>query len=155
VSGSHLLTRPLARARREHQALLGRLSRFERTWSRPATSARLRQRRAALPRLIDACDSGIAPHLANEETVLYPTLHAHLPEDTGTLDAALREHDTLREVMSLLRQRGERYIGGETAAEVEIAATLQDLIELWRQHVRRIDNVIAPLIARWPEAHHG
>lgn len=87
--------------------------------------------------------------------MLYPTLHAHLPEDTGTLDAALREHDTLREIMHLLRQRGERYAKGEAGADDEIAVTLHDLIELWRQHARRIDGVLAPLLTRWPEVHRG
>ena len=135
--------------------LLGRLSRLERTWAMPANPARVRARLAGLPHTLDACERRIARHLEVEERTLYPRLHAHLPDETGTLEAALREHDTLRQLIELLRHKSHRLAGSEAGVEGDIEAALHDLVDLWRLHARRVDDVIAPLLARLPGVDHG
>lgn len=146
---------PIARVRREHRAVRQILLRLERI-ADGADRSRLAGRRfAAFWELVRACDRHIAPHLLVEERAIYPRLRECLPAENDAVDAAMREHETLRELVGLLRARSRSLRSGARDGEAEIAETIRDLVTLWRAHAHRVDAVVAPLLKRVKEAPHG
>ncbi len=146
---------PIARVRREHRAVRQILQRLERLTAGADGSRLARGRFAALGELVTACDRHIEPHLLIEECRIYPRLRDCLPADNGAVEAAIREHDTLRELVGLLQARSRRLRSGECDCEVEVAETIRDLATLWRAHTHRVDGVLAPLLKTLTEAPHG
>ncbi len=141
------VTAPLRQARREHRLLLTRLSRADVIWrARTAAPDPSRSGRASVA--VQRCASDIVAHLADEERSVYPLLRARLPFETGTLDATLTDHATLRDLVSLLRQRCVEADDGAPEAAPAAGAVLRDLLEVWRLHARRVDRAVAPLLRR-------
>lgn len=143
------------RFRREHRAIQQEMTRLERIAAGVDGSRRPRGLFTALGEFIDTCDRGIEPHLAIEERTIYPHLRGCLPAENEAVDAAIREHETLRELIALLRLRSERLRLREPDADVDIAETIRDLATLWRAHAHRVDEVVAPLLKSLKEAPHG
>jgi hemerythrin-like domain-containing protein len=146
VTGGPPAAGALFRARRDHTALLTRLSRAQRLWD----DAREQDRRGAalLAARLTRCADDIADHLADEERSVYPLLRSRLPPETGTLEAALYEHATLRDLLAVLRDRCADVAAGRADAAPVVGAVLRDLLALWRLHARRIDRAVAPLLRR-------
>lgn len=131
------------------------LVRLERMVAGVGASRRGKVLFAALGDFVETCERRIAPHLAVEERSIYPHLRECLPEENDAVDAAIREHDTLRELIGLLQLRSERLRSGEPDSDVDIAETIRDLATLWRAHAHRVDEVVRPLLKSLREEPHG
>ena len=99
----------------------------------------------ALDHFLDFGERTLEPHLRNEEQYVYPLLDRYVPRETGSAAAMLREHETARGLLAMLRQNRRR-IGGE--AEADVAVIVQDLALVLRDHIRKEDGVIHPLLER-------
>jgi hemerythrin-like domain-containing protein len=133
--------------RRRHQEILDAVAELEAAVRRArAPSAGGGETLAvALDHFLDFGERTLEPHLRDEEQYVYPLLDRYLPRETGFAAAILREHDTARGLLVLLRQNRRR-IDGE--AEADVAVVVQDLALVLRDHIRKEDGVINPLLER-------
>lgn len=131
--------------RREHQQVLEAVRRLE-----PACAADLSvdALSAVLGSFLDFFETAIEPHMRCEEAQLYPLLEHYLPEGVGSADTMLREHETLRSLVGLLRQARRRLAASDVAAASGVAILVQDVALLLRDHIRKEDGVINPLLER-------
>ena len=106
--------------------------------------------KAAVLGAVDAflrdCEADIEPHMEAEEREVYPLLDRYLPTEIGSSEAMLREHATFRGLVALLRRGRERLSHDAIDAEPEVATLAQDLALLLRDHIRKEDGVINPLL---------
>lgn len=100
----------------------------------------------ALDHFLAFDETTLEPHFRDEERRLYPLLERYLPRETGSAAAMLREHDTARGLVAMLRQNRWRIGGG--GAEADVAVTIQDLALVLKDHIRKEDGVINPLLER-------
>jgi hemerythrin-like domain-containing protein len=114
------------RAAREHADVLAAL-----TWLETRDAA---QGRA----FVDFFRRDVEQHFDAEERDLYPVLAEVLPADVGSAQAMLREHETIRALVEAL----------DTARGEELVATTRDLALLLREHIRKEEAVIFPLVLR-------
>jgi hemerythrin-like domain-containing protein len=63
----------------------------------------------------------------------------------------LEEHETARTLVSALRRALERLESGVAAAEQEVVSQGQDLVLLLRDHIRKEERVLFPLLRRFQE----
>ncbi|MPZ19905.1 MAG: hypothetical protein GEV06_18615 [Luteitalea sp.] len=147
--------RPITRVHREHRAVQQELIRLERIVARVDGSKRAKVLLTAVGDFVETCDRRIEPHLAIEERSIYPHLRERLPAENDAVDAAIREHETLRELIGLLRVRSGRLRSDEPDSDVEIAETVRDLATLWRAHAHRVDEVVGPLLKSLKEEPHA
>ncbi|MGQ0734055.1 MAG: hemerythrin domain-containing protein [Acidobacteriota bacterium] len=138
----------LVRARQEHAELSALLARTGTAW---ATRRAAAAPRSSLARLLAECERRLVDHLGEEERGVYQRLPAQVSQDTGALQVALDDHATLRDLIGFLRQGYAAFDAGDAEAEESVTTTLNDLIDLWRVHVRRVDRVIGPLLRRLGE----
>ena len=135
--------------RRQHQQVLEAVARLEAALSRQRSASEAPDGDeplvTALGNFLDFCESTLEPHFRNEERDVYPLLDRYLPRETGSAAAMLREHETARGLLAMLRQNRRR-IGGE--AEADVAVIVQDLALVLRDHIRKEDRVINPLLER-------
>jgi hypothetical protein len=137
----------LARAHSEHAELLAELSRADGAWAAGAADTVGLAWHGSFPVDLQRCADRLVAHLADEERLVYPHLADCLPLESGALEAALDEHATLRNLLTLLQQwtASPTSVASDDAAA--IGATLRDLLDLWRMHAHRVDDVIGPLLA--------
>ncbi len=135
--------------RRRHKMILDAVAALEAaaqsSRQEPLSAAGGETLAAALDRFLDFSATTLEPHLVDEEQRVYPLLDRYLPRETGSTAALLREHDTARGLLALLRQSRRRR-GGE--AEADVAVVVQDLGLLLRDHIRKEDGVVNPLLER-------
>jgi hemerythrin-like domain-containing protein len=134
--------------RLEHQRILEGLARLEAALQ-AATAAEEDPRPLAdaCAEFLALCDEALEPHMSYEEEEVYPALDRCLPPEVGSAQAMLREHETVRGLIALLRRGRARLLGGR-AVEAELATDAQDLALLLRDHIRKEDGVINPLLQR-------
>jgi hemerythrin-like domain-containing protein len=137
---------PIARVRREHRAIQQGLHRLERILAGINGSRRPRLLLTALGEFVETCDRCIEPHLATEERAIYPHLRQCLPAENDAVSDAIREHETLRELIGLVRLRSDRLLSGAPDSHVDMAETIGDFATLWRAHAHRVDEVVGPLL---------
>lgn len=109
----------------------------------------------AVSDFVGRCGCRIEPHFELEERRIYPHLRECLGEGNGAVDEAIREHDTLRELIGLLRLRSDRLRSGTRDSSPDVAETIRDLETLWHAHAHRVDAVMAPLLKTLKEEPHG
>lgn len=137
--------------RREHQGVLNALDKLEAAMERDASGEPDGGRAvqlAALAEFLEFHEARVAPHMRAEEEDVYPLLDRYLPSELGSAEAMRQEHETIRALVGLLRRDWERLKGGAPAAASEIAAVAQDLAVLLRDHIRKEDHLINPLLQR-------
>jgi hemerythrin-like domain-containing protein len=134
--------------RLEHQRILQGLTRLEQdVRQRTGAEDDLRRMAEAIGRFLAFYDETVEPHMTYEEKEIYPALDRCLPAEVGSAQAMLREHETMRGLISLLR-RGRARLAGDADLWVDLAADLDDLALLLRDHIRKEDGVINPLLQR-------
>jgi hemerythrin-like domain-containing protein len=146
---------PIARVRREHRAVEQDLGRLVRMVAAADRTTPPRTLLTALREFVGTCQRRIGPHFDVEERHIYPHLRDCLPEESAAVDDALREHDTLRELIGLLRLRSDDLRAGAPDSGTDIAETIRDFATLWRAHAHRVDHVVAPLLKTLNEEPHG
>lgn len=142
---------------RDHEEVLGAAVLLEEALRRSAVSETSGGRGALLAVLggfLEVCQRVVEPHMAVEERELYPLLDRYLPPDVGSAEAMLREHETLRGLVALLRRGHDRLNRGVAEAEDEVVTTAEDLVLLLREHIRKEEGVIQPLLRRLMGASH-
>lgn len=136
--------------RREHRAALEAVARLQR-----ACAEEFGDRAEAAGDFISFFETSIEPHMRGEEAQVYPLLEKHLPEDIGSASAMRREHETLRSLVALLRQVRKRLASGDPAAAAEFSVLGQDVALLLREHIRKEDGVLNPLLERILKSVHA
>jgi hemerythrin-like domain-containing protein len=135
---------------------------FDRARERHADVQRAVDRLADPARpLADAVDEFLAfaadrlePLFADEEHELGPLIDRYLPPEVASSARLSREHDTVRELIESLR--GVRsQLGASAAAREDAEALVSDLVLLLRDHLRREDSVLHPLLERLDEGRHA
>ena len=134
------------RLHRQHEEALGALDRLEAALegglNGPAPFLQ------ALDEFLSVFDRVVAPHMAAEEQDLYPLLDRCVPPEVGSAEAMLREHETMRSLVALLRRGRERLARQASDAEVEALTAAQDFTLLLREHIRKEEHVVNPLLRR-------
>jgi hemerythrin-like domain-containing protein len=143
--------RRFAQIRREHDEVLAALDRLEASVRRFVSGgpdggggALV----AAVGEFLRFHDARIAPHMRTEEEEIYPLLDRFLPPEVGSSAAMRQEHETAGALVGLLHRDWERLKGGAAEAASEIAAAAQDIVTLLRDHIRKEDHVVNPLLER-------
>jgi hemerythrin-like domain-containing protein len=138
--------------RRRHQQILEAVARLEAALSREGSASEApdggEPRVMALGNFLDFCESTLEPHMRDEEQHVYPLLDRYLAREIGSVEAMLREHETARGLVPLLRQGCARLRLGAPEVELDVAVMAQDLALLLRDHIRKEDGVINPLLER-------
>ncbi len=137
--------------RREHVEVLHALVALEEAVSRDRSGDPSGGRGALAPAVGDFLDFHarvVEPHMRAEEQDIYPSLDRYLSADVESADAILGEHETVRGLVALLGSELERVKQGAPGAESELAACAQDLALLLRDHIRKEDSVVNPLLRR-------
>ena len=129
--------------RREHQQVLEAVRRLE---TACVADLAVDAVSAVVGGFLDFFEAAIEPHLQREEARIYPLLEHYLPEGVGSADTMLREHETLRSLVTLMRRIHRRLAAGDAAAATEGSVLAQDVALLLRDHIRKEDGVINPLI---------
>lgn len=129
--------------RREHQQALDAVHRLEAGCAGDATAEAMA---APVDAFLGFFETTLEPHMRREEAQVYPLLERYLPRDVGSADAMLREHETLRSLVELMRQACSRLVAGDCAAAAEAATLAQDVALLLRDHIRKEDGVINPML---------
>jgi hemerythrin-like domain-containing protein len=131
--------------RREHRQFLDAVHKLERGC---ATGVPAGAVATAAGAFLDVFESAIEPHAQREEADVYPMLEQYLPKEVGSADAMLREHETLRSLAAFMKQARARLRAGDAAAAAELRTLASDLALLLRDHIRKEDAVINPLLER-------
>jgi hemerythrin-like domain-containing protein len=138
--------------RRQHQQILVAVARLEAALSRERSASEAPDGGeplvTALGNFLDFCESTVEPHMRDEEQHVYPLLDRYLPREIGSAEAMRLGHDTARGLLPLLRQACARLRQGAPEAESDVAVMAQDLALLLREHIRKEDGVINPLLER-------
>lgn len=129
----------------ERNALLAQLEAHASDWKPGASGGGPALPAAAALR---ECAERLCACLADEAERVHPLVRAHLPVETGTLEVVCDEYATLNHLVTLLRERLAACERGEPGASATAGVVLRDLIDAWRTHVRRFDQVIEPLLQR-------
>lgn len=140
-----------ADVRREHEEVLNALELLEASLRRDGSSdpdGGCGALMASVTHFLEFHDAKLAPHMRTEEEEIYPLLDRCLPAEVGSAEAMRQEHETARTLVGLLRHGRERLRGGAPEAASEVAAIVQDLAVLLRDHIRKEDHVINPLLQR-------
>ncbi|MCL4818968.1 MAG: hemerythrin domain-containing protein [Vicinamibacteria bacterium] len=91
----------------------------------------------------------LVPLMRQEEAWLVPLIAQHLPSEVMPPSLLRREHETIDLLASALEE-GLRHSGPDVDAELFPAAS--DMCLLVRDHIRREDAVLRPLLERLAEA---
>lgn len=138
--------------RRQHRQVLAAVARLESAVGREASASDAHGGDgpvvAALGKFLDFYESTLEPLMRGEEQHVYPLLDRYLPREIGSTAAMLREHETIRGLVSMLRTSCARMRQGAPEAKSDVAVLAQDLTLLLRDHVRKEDGVIHPLLER-------
>jgi iron-sulfur cluster repair protein YtfE (RIC family) len=93
----------------------------------------------------------VRPLLAEEEQLLGPLLDRFLPPEIACSATFRSEHETLCTLLDELRRcRGG--LAARADAESEVETLVSDLVLLLRDHMRREDSVLGPLLRQLDEA---
>jgi hemerythrin-like domain-containing protein len=139
--GTHDRAAVFAQMRADHQRVLGDLDRLTSTAETiavadaPAASA-VRALQAALRKLETQFDT----HMRAEDEVVYPAVERALPATRGSLAPLRREHNELREMLTLVLATLERV--ADAARREQLAIQIQDLVELLRIHIRKEEAIV-------------
>jgi hemerythrin-like domain-containing protein len=131
--------------RQEHQQVLDAVRRLETSYG-PDLSAGAAA--AVVGAFLEFFRTAIEPHMRREEAEVYPLLQRYLPEDIGSASAMLREHETLHSLVGLLQQACHRLAANDVASVAAASTLAQDVALLLRDHIRKEDSVINPLLER-------
>jgi len=138
--------------RRQHQQVLEAVARLEAALSRQRSASEAPDGDeplvTALGNFLDFCESTLEPHMRDEEQHVYPLLDRYLAREIGSAEAMLREHETIRGLVSMLRTSCTRMRHGAPEAKSDVTVVAQDLALLLRDHIRKEDGVINPLLER-------
>lgn len=136
--------------RAEHHQVLEAVARLEQATRREGSDPGFDQGAlvASLEDFLSFYESTVLPHMKREEAEVYPLLERYLPAEIGSAEAMLQEHETLGSLVGLLRRDLSRLRTGATETAPEIVAVAQDLAALLRDHIRKEDNVLNPLLER-------
>jgi hemerythrin-like domain-containing protein len=137
--------------RREHRQILDALDRLEgciRAGLQPEAFA------GAVGAFLEFYGIAIEAHMQREEAEVYPLLERYVPADVGSASAMLLEHETVHSLVRLLRQAAQRP-GCDAAVRTEAFTLAQDLVLLLRDHIRKEDGVINPLLERIGKGAHA
>jgi hemerythrin-like domain-containing protein len=142
--------------RREHRQILRAVSRLEADLRRAAhTDSDEPALLAPLGEFLELCDEALEPHMKYEEEQVYPELDRYLPPEVGSGLAMLREHETMRGLIAILRRGRTRLQVGVDEAGADLASAVRDLALLLRDHIRKEDHVINPLLQRLLKERRG
>lgn len=108
----------------------------------------LRRGLAALDAFFAFFQGRVVPHMALEEREVYPLLDRLLPSEVCSAQAMLQEHETAASLVALLRRGRSRLTQGSPDAGAEVVTLVQDLALLLRDHIRKEDDVINPLLGQ-------
>ena len=135
--------------RRTHQQVLEAVARLE-SALRGSASARGGDGPviAALGTFLDFCVRTLEPLMRAEEQDVYPLLDRCLPREVGSTAAMLQEHETIRGLVAMLRTSAAHMRQGAPDAASDVSILAQDLTLVLRDHVRKEDGVIHPLLER-------
>ncbi len=131
--------------RQVHQQVLEALRRLDAGCAADAAVGNVAEAVAAF---LEFFSTTIEPHMRREEAEIYPLLDRCLPGEVGSADAMLREHETLRSLVGFMRQPRRPLEAGGVAATAEAATLARDVALLLREHIRKEDGVINPLLER-------
>ena len=136
----------------QHQQVLEAVARLESALGREGSASDAHRGDgpvvAALGKFLDFYESMLEPLMRAEEQDVYPLLDRCLPREIGSTAAMLREHETIRGLASMLRTSCTRMRHGAPEAKSDVAVVAQDLALLLRDHIRKEDGVIHPLLER-------
>lgn len=131
----------------QHRRILGALGRLEEAFRATGVTERGATLRGAIREFLTS--SGVEDHVSYEEREVYRTLAAYLPPEVGSVERMVEEHDTVRALLGTLRSAAERIAHGSSPdAEAEIGSVLQDLGLVLRDHIRKEEDVVFPLLKR-------
>jgi len=131
-------------ARRGHAAFLSAVARLEAGAQEAGPDALA----AAAGAFLETWETTLAPFLEAEERSVYPLLDRHLPEEVRSPELLRRELATLRDLVPMLALTRERLRRGEPGADEEAQVLIEDLVLLAREHIRKEDQVVYPLLLR-------
>ncbi len=131
---------------REHRRALQAIDRLEEALRVASASGDKAAVLGAVCAFLHDCEVVLEPHMEAEEREVYPLLDRYLPAEIESSEAMLREHETARGLVALLRRGRERLSHGAVDAESEVATLVQDLALLLRDHIRKEEGVINPLL---------
>ena len=97
----------------------------------------------------------LEPHMKNEESHVYPLLDRYVPAGVGSAEAMVRDHETLRSLAALLGQVERRIAAGDEQAASEVSVLAGDMELLLREHIRKEDGVVNPLLERILKSVHA
>jgi hemerythrin-like domain-containing protein len=143
---------PFDEVRREHQQILEAVCRLEA--SGLGERADMSATEQAVAEFLSFFETTIEPHMRKEEADIYPLLDRYLPAEVGSAEAMRHEHETARSLVSLLQAGRRRSSAGE-APENDRSVLVQDLVLLLRDHIRKEDGVINPLLERLLKGAHA
>jgi len=138
--------------RRQHQQVLEAVARLEAALSRERSASEAPDGGeplvTALGKFLDFYESTLEPLMRDEEQHVYPLLDRYLPGEIGSTAVMLREHETIRGLVSMLRTSCTRMRQGAPEAKLDVAVLVQDLAFVLRDHIRKEDGVVNPLLER-------
>lgn len=138
--------------RQEHQRVLEAVRRLE---SACVADLAVDALQAAVGEFLDFFEAEIEPHMQREEARVYPLLEHYLPEGVGSADTMLREHETVRSLAALLSQVRGHLAARDARAASEASILTRDMATLLRDHIRKEDGVINPLIEQILRSAHA
>lgn len=138
--------------RRQHRQVLEAVARLESALGREGSASDAHRSdgplAAALGTFLDFYESTLEPLMRAEEQDVYPLLDRCLPGEVGSTAAMLQEHETIRGLVSMLRTSAAHMRQGAPDAASDVSILAQDLTLVLRDHVRKEDGVIHPLLER-------
>jgi hemerythrin-like domain-containing protein len=133
-----------AQIREAHERILDEVARLEPALGTSNPTSLI----SAVEDFLVFADAALSPHMSLEDEDLYPLLDRYLPQETGSTAAMRAEHETARSLLSLMRRDLERARAGAADAASALATIGQDLVALLRDHIRKEDSVVNPLLQR-------
>lgn len=140
VASASMDTARLAEARCRHSDVLGALEALESALrgEKPLVSA--------VAAYLDFHHGRLVPLMREEEAWLMPLIRRHLPEEVMPASLLRREHESI-ELLATALEEGVR-LARTADVESELFPAASDLCLLVRDHIRREDAVLQPLLVR-------
>jgi hemerythrin-like domain-containing protein len=134
--------------REQHRSTLVALAELDATLSAEGNPQTPEPLLAAVASFLDFYDRALAPHFLREERQVFPLMERYLPLAAHSTAAMHAEHDTARALVALVRRDLSLARAGSAAALAEMRATAPDLGALLREHIRKEEHALYPLLER-------
>lgn len=88
-------------------------------------------------------------HHGREEDLLFPLLESKgMPRMGGPIGVMLQEHELGRDLVRQMKESGQSYAGGDTAAGARWAAAAMGYVPLLREHIFKENNILFMMAER-------